>query len=228
MRPPEGPPRDARPARPAVFLAVMSASVAIFIVAAVLALQSEPYAFDRDMLLALRRADDLAVPVGPPWLAGFARAITDLGGTPILTVMTLGLAGYFIVKREGLSLSILIAAAVGQTLIVNILKDLFGRERPDITPHLVEVSSASFPSGHSASSAAIFLTLAALTARRTNERSARRYIWSVAIVLALMVGASRVYLGVHYPTDVIGGLAFGAGWAALVLFAADALERRQR
>ncbi len=207
-------------ARSLMLLSAVAGGGALFILMAALAMRGDALAFDRDILLSLRLANDPAIPAGPGWLLDMARAVTELGGTPVLTLMTVILAGYFILKREGVSLAILLAAVLGETLIVNALKAAFGRARPDFLPHLVETTSASFPSGHSASAAAIYLTLAALIARETKDRSVRNYVFFVAVALALMVGASRVYLGVHYPTDVIGGLSFGAAWAAIVLIAA--------
>jgi undecaprenyl-diphosphatase len=201
-------------------VSAIAACAVIFTLTAALALRGEPYAFDRDILLALRDAGDLSKPAGPGWIVAAAKDITMLGGTPFLTILTLAITGYFIVRREWVFIAVLLAAVFGESVIVNVLKGLFGRMRPDVVPHLVEAASGSFPSGHSASAAAIYLTLAALMASRTGERAVRRYLVFVAIMLALLVGASRVYLGVHYPTDVIGGLAFGSAWAAMVWFAA--------
>lgn len=201
-------------------VAATAAGAVIFVLAAALAIRGEPYAFDRDILLSLRHADDLAIPAGPRWILAAARDITMLGGTPFLVTLTLAVTGYFIVRREWIFLAILLAAVIGESVIVDFLKDAFGRARPEFVPHLVKATSRSFPSGHSASAAAVYLTLASLLASRTGERAVRRYLFFVAIMLALLVGASRVYLGVHYLTDVIGGLAFGAAWAALVFLAA--------
>lgn len=92
--------------------------------------------------------------------------------------------------------------------------------RPDIVPHLAHATGFSFPSGHSTSAASIYLTLAAMIASQTRAPAVRAYVFTVAVILALIVGASRVFLGVHYPTDVIGGLSFGAAWAAIVWIAA--------
>jgi undecaprenyl-diphosphatase len=203
-----------------LLLSVIFGGVVIFTLAAAFAMRGEPYAFDRDILLALRHADNLEMPAGPSWIFAAAKDVTMLGGTPFLTMLTLAVTGYFIVRREGASIAILLAAVIGESVIVNLLKGFFGRLRPDVVPHLVEATSGSFPSGHSASAAAVFLTLAALIASRTSDRGVRRYLFFVATTLALLVGASRVYLGVHYPTDVVGGLAFGSAWAALVWFAA--------
>ncbi len=214
--------RDPAPhaAKSLFLVSAIAACTVVFSLMAALALRGEPYAFDRDILLALRHAGNLSTPAGPGWLVAAAKDITMLGGTPFLTILTLALTGYFIVRREWVFLAILLAAVIGESLIVDLLKDGFERSRPDVVPHLVKATSGSFPSGHSASAAAIYLTLAALLASRTGERAVRRYLFFVAIMLALLVGASRVYLGVHYPTDVIGGLAFGSAWAALVFLAA--------
>jgi len=209
-----------------LLLSAAAGGAALFALMAALALRGDPLAFDKEILSSLRRAGDPATPIGPCWLLGAARAATELGGTPVLTLMVIVLSGYFVLKREWASLTILLVAALGQSMVVNSLKAAFGRARPDFLPHLIETTSASFPSGHSASAAAIFLTLAALVARETKDRAVRNYVFFVAVALALMVGASRVYLGVHYPTDVVGGLSFGAAWAAIVFIAARRLESR--
>lgn len=207
-------------------IAAVGAGLVIFAVTAGAVASGSTEAFDRGALLALRTPGDLSQPIGPDWLPDAAREMTALGGTPFLTLLTIVLAGFFAARREGGKIAILLAAVIGQTLLSHYLKDLFGRPRPDIVPHLVDISSKSFPSGHATSAAAVYLTLAALIAREINERAVRLYVYFVAMVLALLIGASRVYLGVHYPTDVIGGLSFGAAWAATVLIAARKLQQR--
>ncbi|OFX01260.1 MAG: hypothetical protein A3E78_17265 [Alphaproteobacteria bacterium RIFCSPHIGHO2_12_FULL_63_12] len=205
-------------------LAAASAGLFVFMATAGLVMSGSTLDLDQRVLLALRAADDLRQPVGPDWLLPAAREVTALGGTPLLTLLTLSLVGFFAVKGQGRTILILLAAVIGETILSGLLKDLFDRPRPSIVPHLVKASSNSFPSGHATSAAAIYLTLAVLIARDINERIVRNYVFFVAVTLALLVGASRVYLGVHYPTDVIGGLGFGAAWAAIVLIAARKLQ----
>jgi undecaprenyl-diphosphatase len=213
-----------RASRSLLLLAAAAGGLAIFTAMAAIAVRGEPLAFDREILIALRRADDPSVPIGPEWLRVFAAELTTLAGTPVLTIMTLSLAGYFALKRHWGSFFLLLAAVLGETALSNALKQFFNRARPDFIPHLVETASPSFPSGHATSAAAVYLTLAALIGRETKERLVRNYVYFVAVLLALIVGASRVYLGVHYPTDVVGGLSFGAAWAAIVLIAARRLN----
>ena len=111
-------------------------------------------------------------------------------------------------------------------MLVDVLKQIFERGRPDLVPHAVQVFSASFPSGHATLSAVTYLTLGALVARLAPHRLAKAYVLGVAIVLTLLVGTSRVYLGVHWPTDVLAGWCVGAAWAIACWLVAVWLQRR--
>lgn len=197
----------------------------IFAATAGLVVSGNAQNVDEAVLRGLRDGADPARAIGPSWLPVFAREVTTLAGTPVLTLATIVLAGWFAVRREWTLLVILLVAVIGQTLLANGFKELFGRPRPDIVPLLVHASGNSFPSGHSTSAASIYLTLAAMIASRTKAFAVRAYAFMAAVMLALIVGASRVYLGVHYPTDVIGGLSFGAAWAAIVWIAARRFSR---
>ena len=117
------------------------------------------------------------------------------------------------------------ALARGDLVITNLLKDVFQRDRPPAVLHVVRAINASFPSGHAALSATVFLTLGALVAHFAERRRVRVYALTTAVILSLLVGCSRVYLGVHWPTDVLGGWCVGAAWALLWWGAAIAWER---
>jgi undecaprenyl-diphosphatase len=106
-------------------------------------------------------------------------------------------------------------AIAGGMLLSPVLKLGFDRPRPDLVPHEVLVYSASFPSGHALQAAVVYLTLGALLARVQPHRRLKGYVLMVSVVLMLLVGSTRVYLGVHWPTDVLAGWAAGAAWAIL-------------
>ncbi|MBP7242334.1 phosphatase PAP2 family protein [Amaricoccus sp.] len=188
--------------------------------------EGETHGFDVAVLLALRDPGDPADPLGPGWVEEFARDVTALGGTGVLVMVTLTAAGYlWLTGRRGATALALGAAASGNAVSM-LLKGGFDRPRPDLVPHGAVTYTSSFPSAHAMMAAVVYLTLAVMLARVEKRRRVRVYILTVAIVLTLLVGTSRVYLGVHWPTDVLAGWAAGAGWALGCLLVAAWLQRR--
>lgn len=181
---------------------------------------------DRDILLALRVPGDLSDPIGPPWVEEMGRDLTALGGTVVLTLATLLVSGYFLMRHKVSSMLFLLAAVGGGIALSSIAKVLFDRPRPDLVPHGSIVHTASFPSGHSMMAAVAYLSLGVLLARVQPLRRLKLFILASAVLLTLLVGVSRVYLGVHWPTDVFAGWLAGAGWAAVCFGAAQVLARR--
>ena len=176
-------------------------------------IEGETRQFDESVLLAFREDADHDEPIGPRWLEEMARDVTALGGTVVLAFTTIAVTGFFLLQRKW-HLGIYVAAAVVTGLVAStLLKAGFDRPRPDLVEHGHAVYTASFPSGHSMLSAVAYLTLGALVAGAQKERSLRIYILSLATVVTIAVGISRVYLGVHWPSDVLGGWAAGTGWA---------------
>jgi undecaprenyl-diphosphatase len=188
-------------------------------------LEGDTRAFDRTILLALRDPADLSDPIGPRWLEEVARDVTSLGGTAILTAFTLAVVGFLALAGKRAA-AVLVAVSVGGgTALSSLLKVGFARPRPDLVPHAVEVYTASFPSGHAMLSAVTYLTLGALLIRVQPRRRVKVYIFALAVSTTLLVGASRVYLGVHWPTDVLAGWCVGAAWALLCWLVALRLQR---
>jgi undecaprenyl-diphosphatase len=190
--------------------------------------EGETRGFDEAIVLALREPGDPSNPIGPAWLEHALLDITALGGYVILGMLVIGVAIYLLAAgKRGTAL--LVVGAVGSgTLLSETLKLGFARPRPDLVAHLAEVQSASFPSGHAMISAIAYLTLGVLLTRAHRQRRTKIIIMSYAILLTLMIGLSRVYLGVHWPTDVLAGWALGAAWAALWWLLAWQLQRMGR
>lgn len=182
---------------------------------------------DEGLLYALRTSDP-ADPIGPRWFEEIVVEITALGGFGVLALVTVLSTGFLLLQKKWLNALMLLVATVGGTAISEGLKVGFARPRPDLVAHAVDVTSMSFPSGHAMLSAVTYLTLGAMLARTQTQRRARAYILGVAVVLTLLIGASRVYLGVHWPTDVLAGWCLGAAWALLCWFTATLLTRGEK
>jgi undecaprenyl-diphosphatase len=191
-------------------------------------LEGETHAFDESILLALRSATDPAEPLGPGWLAESMRDVTALGSIIVLAFITLAAAGFLVLQRKAQAAALVLVAVGGGMLLSTLLKMGFDRPRPDLVPHGAVVYTASFPSGHSMMAAVTYLTLGALLARVQPRRRLKLYLLVLAILLTIAVGVSRVYLGVHWPTDVLAGWTLGAAWALLCWAGALWLQRRGR
>jgi undecaprenyl-diphosphatase len=188
----------------------------------------ETAAFDRRVLLAFRSAGDVAVPIGPSWLPTMVRDVTALGGVAVLTLIVLFSVCYLVLVRKRAAALFLLVAVLGGVACNVAMKTLFDRARPDLIPNAPIELSASFPSGHALLSAVTYLTLGALLTRVEADRRIRSYFLFVAVTLTVLVGLSRLYLGVHWPTDVLGGWCFGAAWAMFCWSIALWLQRRGR
>lgn len=188
--------------------------------------EQETQHFDERVLLSLRRADNPEEPRGPRWLAEAARDVTALGGVSVLTLVVCAVSGFLVLVRRWRTLALVVGSTVGGAVVNALLKRLFDRPRPTVVPHLTHVLTESFPSGHAMLSAIVYLTLGALLAQLVERRWLRAYLVGVALALTLLIGLTRVYLGVHYPTDVLGGWMAGLAWALLTATLARAAKRR--
>ena len=214
-------------AAPLLALAVCAAGLLGFALLADL-LEDGEHRFDEAVLLALRQPGDAAQPIGPAWLGLVMRDMTALGGIPVLGLFALIAFGYLILARQGKAALLLLVSLPGGLALNTLLKQSFDRPRPALVAHLVDVQTLSFPSGHAMLSAVGYLTLGALLAGAAAQRRQQGYILGVAVLLVLLIGGSRVYLGVHWPTDVLAGWCLGAAWAMgcwLVLRLAPLLRR---
>jgi undecaprenyl-diphosphatase len=210
-----------------VTVLVIVASLWIFLILVDAVREGTILQFDDAVLLSLRHARHEEIPRGPAWLAEVMRDITSLGGGPVIALVTFSVAGYLGLRKKYQALTMLIIAVIGGILLDVGLKDLIGRARPSIVPHFIAVGSLSFPSGHSMMSMVVYLVLSVLLTPQIPDRRTRVYVIAVALFLTLIIGISRVYLGVHYPSDVLGGWSLGLAWATLCWFAAWYIERRR-
>ena len=209
-----------------VSLLIIAGALWIFIEIADEVIEGDSQHFDEAVLSALRQPDDPEKPIGPWWLHNVARDLTALGGTAVIALVCTVSVGFLALRRKWSAVCLVLAAIVGGAIVSTVLKINFDRPRPSHVPHLAEVHSPSFPSGHSMLSAVTYLTLGSLLARTTASRRVKVYVLTVSVLLAGVIGATRVYLGVHYPTDVLAGWCAGITWALLCSLVARWLQSR--
>jgi undecaprenyl-diphosphatase len=175
--------------------------------------EGETDAIDRYLLLAMRVPGDPTNPIGPRWFEEAVRDITALGGFTLLTITTVVGVLMLIFHERRRAAMIFGGTVVLAQISSELLKVLYDRPRPSLVAHGSIVYSQSFPSGHSTLAAATFFTLAAVVASVERKKRTKALIFGMAITFVVTVGVSRVYLGVHWPSDVLGGWALGASWA---------------
>jgi undecaprenyl-diphosphatase len=194
-----------------IILAAAAASAFIAILDEVV--EGNTRAVDQAIILGFRVPGDPADPIGPPWLEEAVRDVTALGSAPALVIAVLAVAGFLALAKAWRPAIFTLAASGGGLLVSSLLKYAVDRPRPDLVPHGNLIYTTSFPSGHSMMSAVVYLTLAALVARLMEKKRLKSYALGVAMSLTMLVGISRIYLGVHWPSDVLAGWAAGAAWA---------------
>ncbi len=200
---------------PWLFLAAGALALAMLIVAILGATiaRGHQFAFDRAIMLAMREPENMRVPEGPVWLKQVMIDVTALGGETVLSIVVIVTAGFLALQRHWLTFWLVLGGTISGSWAVALIKNSVARPRPALIDHIVQVWSASFPSGHAANSAIIYLTVALLLMQIVESRSSRWYLITVAVLLVTAIGVSRVYLGVHWPSDVLAGWSFGTLWA---------------
>jgi len=189
-------------------------------------MEGDTQSMDTKIVRALRQADDPSKPIGPPWTADVLEDLTALGGPTVTWLVILSLTGYLLLETKYRTALFVFVTAASGDLVNHAIKGVFSRARPTVVPHLRDAFSTSFPSGHSMESAIVYLTLAAMLMRIVEGRVTKAYCLGLAVLITFLVGVSRVFLGVHYPTDVIVGWIIGLFWASLCWLAAQHYEVR--
>lgn len=206
-------------------IALLVATVGLLAFAGITDEMMEGEALDQRVLSFLRPSANPHDALGPKWFEHMVAEFTTLGGTTLLTLFAVIVVGFLVIKRRAASAVLVVFALGGGVLISEGVKALFGRDRPPLAYRAVETMSASFPSGHAMLSTITYLTLGALLAQVMPKKREKAYVFSVAVLLAMIVGLSRIYLGVHWTTDVLAGWSLGAAWAMICWLAAWAMRR---
>lgn len=206
-------------------LLVMTLGVMTFVEVADDATEADGQAFDQAVLHAVQPVP--GDPRGPWWVQEAAADLTALGGISVLTMFALIALTFLLIQRKRLSAALLVIGLLGGVALSEGLKALFGRARPPEAFQAVETLNASFPSGHALLSTVFYLTLGVMLTRAFPQRRLKTFVLGAAILIALLIGLTRVYLGAHWASDVIAGWCAGAAWAMVLWLAAYAVQRHQ-
>jgi len=194
-----------------ILAGIVAASLAfwVFIETAENVVKGDIRYYDTAILVALHGSD----PTNPVWFNEFVRDISGLGGAGVLGILVAASSIFLVISNKGRTALFVTFATLSGAALSSLLKIGFDRPRPDLIPHLTHVFSTSFPSGHAMASAVVYMTLGTLLAREVSGLWSKIYVMSLAIIVTGLVGLSRLYLGVHWPSDVLAGWAAGASWA---------------
>tara|TARA_B100001059_G_scaffold93153_1_gene92299 strand:- start:35413 stop:36111 length:699 start_codon:yes stop_codon:yes gene_type:complete len=208
-----------------MLLALVTVSLWLFMTIATEVTAGDGYTLDETILLLMRDADNLEDTLGPPWLEQIGQDITALGGNAVLSLISIWVMFFLLLTHKG-KLALVVLLATGGALVASLLlKSGFDRPRPDLVAHATLVYTSSFPSGHSMLAASAYLTMGALLAQSQPRKRVKALIIISSVFLTLLIGFSRVYLGVHWPTDVVAGWAAGSVWAVACSFLARHITR---
>jgi len=172
-------------------------------------LEHEVAGLDRTILIGFAKART-------PLLTMIAVDLTALGSVTLVVLMSTVALCVLLVLKDRLAALQLVAASVGAGILTSAVKNYIDRRRPDEVTQLIQVSGFSYPSGHSLTAAALYLTMAILVCRHLQRAGHQIAILTITVAIILLVGASRIYLGVHYPSDVASGISLGMAWALLL------------
>lgn len=206
---------------------IVAAMLAVFGLLADEVVEGDTMSFDRMVLLWFRAPGKPAEPSGPLWFQEAVRDVTSLGSFSLLGLIAIAVVIQLVLNGQRYVALYLATAVIGGSIISTVLKMVFDRPRPDLAA-LSNVFTASFPSGHATVSAVVYLTIGAILAEATSLPRLKVFYGGLAIFLTFIVGISRIYIGVHYPTDVLAGWLLGSAWAIVCWVGARLLQVRFR
>jgi undecaprenyl-diphosphatase len=215
-------------ARVLVGLALAAAALWAFLTLGGEILAGEAFGLDRRLILVFRTPGHPDDPIGSRSIEEAVRDVTALGGTTFIALVTVVAVLAFAFHNRYRHAAIMAGAVLLAWISSDLSKEFYGRPRPDLVPHGAYVYSGSFPSGHSTLSTATWLTLAMLIASLETRRRSKAVVYVLAALFVVAVGVSRIYLGVHWPTDVLAGWCLGSIWALAAWLALRAAGGRVR
>lgn len=190
-------------------------------------MEGDTHAIDTKILMLFRDGADPQNALGPPWVHEMVRDISSLGGIAILTLVTVSAVIYLaMIRKFGEAVFLTITVCIG-TVLSNLLKAGYDRPRPDLVPHGSYTFTGSFPSGHSMMSAVVYLSVGMMLAKAQKTLPPKIFFLGMSVILTVMIGTSRVYLGVHWPSDVLAGWMIG-GACAIGMWLVNWLWDRRR